>query len=98
MNQKLQKLREIEPFRSGVMSVPIRGGDLLVYTREAGGFPGYLVAINFGGTSTLLSYATGIPQKGKMIIHTHKEVNTTINVSLNSYELGPHHAVVFEII
>ena len=80
------------------MSVPFRDGDLLVYTREAKGFPGYLVAINFGGTSTPLSNAPGITQKAKMIFNTHKEVNTTINVSLNSYELGPNHAVVFEII
>ena len=88
----------MEPFQSGVMSVPFRDGDLLVYTREAKGFPGYLVAINFGGTFKSLSNAPGIPQKGKMVLHTHKEVNTTINVSLDSYELGPHHAVVIELI
>lgn len=88
----------MEPFRLGVMSVPFRDGDLLVYTREAKGFPGYLVAINFGGTPMSLSNAPGVPQKAKMVFHTHKEVNTTINVSLDSYELGPHHAVVFDII
>ena len=88
----------MEPFQSGVMSVPFRDGDLLVYTREAKGFPGYLVAINFGGIATSFSNATGIYQKGKIVLHTHKEVNTTINVSLNSYELGPHHAVVIELI
>ena len=88
----------MEPFQSGVMSVPFRDGDLLVYTREAKGFPGYLVAINFGGTPMPLSNAPGIPQKAKMVFHTHKEVNTTINVSLDSYKLGPHHAVVFEFI
>nr|XP_022292390.1 neutral and basic amino acid transport protein rBAT-like [Crassostrea virginica] len=98
LNQKLQKLREMEPFPSGVMSVPFRDGDLLVYTREGKGFPEYLVAINFGGTSTPFSNAPGIYQKARMVFHTHKEVNTTINVSLNSYELGPNHAVVFEII
>ena len=88
----------MELFRSGVMSVPFRDGDLLVYTREAGGFPGHLVAINFGGTFKSLCNTPGIPQKAKMVFHTHKEVNTTINVSLDSYKLGPHHAVVFEII
>ena len=83
-------------FRYGVMSVPFRAGDLLVYTREAKGFPGYLVAINFGGTSMPLSNVPAIHKKAKMVFHTHKEVNTTINVSLDSYKLGPHHAVVFE--
>ena len=44
--KKLQILRQKESFQWGKMTVS-RDGDLLMYTRKAEGFPGYLVAINF---------------------------------------------------
>ena len=93
----LQKLRAKESFQFGEMRV-FRDGDLLMYTRKAKGFPGYLVAINFGNNSVTESFykSTGISPQVKVVFHSHKQDNAAINLSHNSYILSPNHAVVLE--
>lgn len=95
--KRLQKLREKESFRSGEMRV-FRDGDLLMYIRKAEGFPGYLVAINFGKKRVTESFykVTGIPPQVKVVFHSHKPDNTAIDLSRNSYILDPYQAVVLE--
>ncbi|XP_052699842.1 neutral and basic amino acid transport protein rBAT-like [Crassostrea angulata] len=95
--KRLQELRENESFQWGTMSV-YRDGDLLIYTRKADGFPGYLVAINLGTSKVTESFhaATGIPKEVKVVFHTHKDDNSAISLSDTSYILDPSHAVVLE--
>eukprot|EP00105_Crassostrea_gigas_P026064 XP_011446858.1 PREDICTED: neutral and basic amino acid transport protein rBAT [Crassostrea gigas] len=95
--KRLQELRENESFQWGTMSV-YRDGDLLMYTRKADGFPGYLVAINLGTSKVTESFhaATGIPKEVKVVFHTHKDDNSAISLSDRSYILDPSHAVVLE--
>eukprot|EP00105_Crassostrea_gigas_P015776 XP_011432888.1 PREDICTED: neutral and basic amino acid transport protein rBAT [Crassostrea gigas] len=95
--KRLQELRENESFQWGKMSV-YRDGDLLMYTRKADGFPGYLVAINLGTSKVTESFhaATGIPKEVKVVFHTHKDDNSAISLSDTSYILDPSHAVVLE--
>ncbi|XP_011432888.3 amino acid transporter heavy chain SLC3A1 [Magallana gigas] len=95
--KRLQELRENESFQWGTMSV-YRDGDLLMYTRKADGFPGYLVAINLGTSKVTESFhaATGIPKEVKVVFHTHKDDNSAISLSDTSYILDPSHAVVLE--
>ncbi|XP_061173609.1 amino acid transporter heavy chain SLC3A1-like [Saccostrea echinata] len=94
---RLSKLREKESFQWGLMKV-FRDGDLLMFTRKAEGFPGYLVAINLGSKRVTESFhgATGIPKNVKVVFHTHKDDNTAINLSDNSYILEANHAIVLE--
>ena len=75
-----------------------RDGDLLMYTRKAEGFPGYLVAINLGKKMVTESFykAMGIPSKVKVVFHSHKPDNARIDLSRNSYKLDPCNAVVLE--
>lgn len=78
-----------------------REGDLLMYTRKAEGFPGYLVAVNLGKdrvTIESLLAATGIPKEVKIVFLTHKKIqDTDISKSTeNSYMLGPSQVVVLE--
>ena len=95
--KNLQELREKESMQWGKMSV-FRDGDLLMFTRKAEGFPGYLVAINFGTKRVTESFhgATGIPKEVKVVFHTHKDDSTAISLSDNSYILDPSHAVILE--
>lgn len=95
--KELAKLREKESFQWGQMNV-FRDGNLLMYTRKAEGFPGFLVAINLGKEPVTESFheATGIPTKVKVIFHTHSEDNTAFDLSVNSYFLPSYHAVVLE--
>ena len=95
--KNLQELREKESMQWGKMSM-FRDGDLLMYTRKAEGFPGYLVAINFGTKRVTESFhgATGIPKEVKVVFHTHKDDSTAISLSDNSYILDPSHAVILE--
>ncbi|XP_065944784.1 amino acid transporter heavy chain SLC3A1-like [Magallana gigas] len=95
--KRLQELRCNESFQWGKMSV-YRDGDLLMYTRKADGFPGYLVAINLGTSKVTESFhaATGIPKEVKVVFHTHKDDNSAISLSDTSYILDPSHAVVLE--
>ncbi|XP_065942733.1 amino acid transporter heavy chain SLC3A1 [Magallana gigas] len=88
--KRLQELRENESFQWGKMSV-YRDGDLLMYTRKADGFPGYLVAINLGTSKVTESFhaATGIPKEVKVVFHTHKDDNSAISLSDTSYILDP---------
>lgn len=77
-----------------------REGDLLMYTRKAEGFPGYLVAVNLRKdrvTIESLLAATGIPKEVKVVFHTHKKIqDTDSRSSENSYLLGPSQGVVLE--
>nr|XP_022321818.1 neutral and basic amino acid transport protein rBAT-like isoform X1 [Crassostrea virginica] len=95
--KRLQQLRKSESFLSGDMKV-FRDGDLMMYTRKAQGFPGYLVAINFGNKRVTESFykVTGIPQQVKVVFHSHKQDNTAIDLSRNSYILDPYQAMVLE--
>lgn len=95
--KRLQELRENESLQWGKMSV-YRDGDLLMYTRKADGFPGYLVAINLGTSKVTESFhaATGIPKEVKVVFHTHKNDNSAISLSDTSYILESSHAVVFK--
>ena len=97
MYKGLQQLRKNESFISGDMKV-FRDGDLLMFTRKAQGFPGYLVAINFGNKRMTKSFyeVTGIPPQVKVVFHSHKQDNTAIDLSRNSYILDPYQAVVLE--
>ena len=82
----------------GEMSVN-RDGDLLMYTRKAEGFPGYLVAINFGNKRVTESFykVMGIPSQVKVVFHSHEHHdNTAIDLPRNSYVLDPYQAVVLE--
>lgn len=94
--RRLQELRRRESFQWGEMRV-FREGDLLMYTRKAKGFPGYLVAVNLGKdrvTIESLLAATGIPKRVKVVFHTY---DTDISMSSeNSYVLGPSQGVVLE--
>ena len=94
---KLKKLRHKESFQWGKMEV-FRDRDLLMYTRKADGFPGYLVAINFGSDNLTGSFckSTGISKKVKVVFHTHKKDNTIFNPLEISYKLDAGHAVVLE--
>lgn len=89
-------MRRRESFQWGEMRV-FREGDLLMYTRKAEGFPGYLVAVNLGKdevTIESLLAATGIPKRVKVVFHTY---DTDISMSSeNSYVLGPSQGVVLE--
>lgn len=100
MYRRLQELRRRESFQWGETNV-FREGDLLMYTRKAEGFPGYLVAVNLEKdrvTIESLLTATGIPKKVKVVFHTHKKIqDTDISRSTeNSYMLGPSQVVVLE--
>lgn len=61
--------------------------DILMYIKKAGGFPEYLVAINFGNKRMIgSSYeATGISLH---VFHSHNQGNAAINFSniLHSYQ------------
>ncbi|XP_078311711.1 amino acid transporter heavy chain SLC3A1-like [Crassostrea virginica] len=94
---KLKNLRQKESFQWGTMVV-FRDGDLLMYTRKAEGFPGYLVAINLGSKNLTWSFfeTTGISKNVKVVFHTHKKDNTAFNPSERSYKLDAGHAVVLE--
>lgn len=97
---RLQELRRRESFLWGETNV-FREGDLLMYTRKAEGFPGYLVAVNLGKdrvTIESLLAATGIPKEVKIVFLTHKKIqDTDISKSTeNSYMLGPSQVVVLE--
>ncbi|XP_062617581.1 amino acid transporter heavy chain SLC3A1-like [Saccostrea cucullata] len=94
---RLSKLRENESFQWGVMNV-FRDKDLIMFTRKAEGFPGYLVAMNLGSKRVTESFhgATGIPKEVKVVFHTHKDDNTAINLSDNSYILEANHAIILE--
>ena len=94
---KLKNLRQKESFQWGTMVV-FRDGDLLMYTRKAEGFQGYLVAINLGSKNLTGSFfeTTGISKNVKVVFHTHKKDNTAFNPSERSYKLDAGHAVVLE--
>lgn len=96
--KKLQILRQKESFQWGKMTVS-RDGDLLMYTRKAQGFPGYLVAINFGSIKHTKSFskATGYSKKIKLIFHSHKKENI-IDINMNDYTLDSGHAIVLEFV
>eukprot|EP00105_Crassostrea_gigas_P016984 XP_011434583.1 PREDICTED: neutral and basic amino acid transport protein rBAT [Crassostrea gigas] len=95
--KRLQELRGNESFQWGKMSVN-RTGNLLMFTRKADGFPGYLVAINLGTSKVTESFhaTTRIPKEVKVVFHTHKDDNIAISLSDTSYILDPSHAVVFK--
>lgn len=97
--RRLQELRRRESFQWGEMCV-FREGDLLMYTRKAERFPGYLVAVNLRKdrvTIESLLAATGIPKEVKVVFHTHKKIqDTDSRSSENSYLLGPSQGVVLE--
>lgn len=96
--KNLQELREKESMQWGKMSM-FRDGDLLMYTRKAEGFPGYLVAINFGSIKLTKSFskATGYSKKIKLIFHSHKNENI-FNINMNDYILDSGHAIVLEFV
>lgn len=91
-------MRRRESFQWGEMRV-FREGDLLVYTRKAKGFPGYLVAVNLGKdevTIESLLAATGIPKEVKVVFHTHKKIqDTDISRSMEK-SLEPSQGVILE--
>lgn len=96
--RRLQELRRRESFLWGEMRV-FRDGDLLMYTRKAEGFPGYLVAVNLGKdevTIEPLLAATGIQEEVKVVFHTHKKIqDTDISRSMEK-SLGPSQGVILE--
>ena len=95
--KRLQELRESESLQRGKIKV-FRDGDLLMYTRKAEGFPGYLVAINFGSRKVTKSLyrEMRIHNKVRVVFHSHKHDTNVIGLSKTSYVLGPNHAVIFE--
>lgn len=98
--RRLQELRRRESFQWGETRV-FREGDLLMYTRKAEGFPGYLVAVNLGKdevTIESLLAATGIPKEVKVVFHTHQTIqDTDISRSMEkSYMLGLSQGVILE--
>uniref|UniRef100_K1QQH0 Neutral and basic amino acid transport protein rBAT n=1 Tax=Magallana gigas TaxID=29159 RepID=K1QQH0_MAGGI len=100
VNRRLQELRRRESFQWGETKV-FREGDLVMYTRKAKGFPGYLMAVNLGKdevTIESLLAATGIPKEVKVVFHTHQTIqDTDISRSMeNSYMLGPSQGVILE--
>ena len=96
--KSLVTLRAKESFQWGELKV-YRDDGLLMFTRKAEGFSGFLVVMNLGNTGRTEKFydTTGVSKNVKMVFHTHKSDNDVeLDLSENSLYLEKNHAVVLQ--
>ena len=78
--------------------------DLLSYVRQAKGFPGYLVAINFGTASSTVNFVGAkVPSEGVVAASTENfdpehaaDFKVGTKVALGNVVLRPNEGVIFK--
>ncbi|KAK3092844.1 hypothetical protein FSP39_007825 [Pinctada imbricata] len=95
--KKLVKLRAKESFQWGDLKMYMED-DLLMFTRKAEGFSGYLVVLNLGNTGKTEKFydTTGVSKSVKLVFHSMEDSEKEIDLSKNSLYLKPNDAVVLQ--
>jgi glycosidase len=104
---QLSTLRQQPSFQWGVMEYAVVDDNVLSYVRQAEGFEGYLVAINYGSTPSTVNFHSAspkfVPPHGDVVAHTANfdmaaraaDYNDGVNADLSAVFLKPTEGVVF---
>jgi len=109
--QNVTAVRKHESFQWGETKLAVYG-NIFFFIRQAKGFPGYLVALNFGNGGTNVDFVNKAPEgsevseqavivatTGNIVDHNRmKELMVGNQVAMSNLFIGPREGVVFEFV
>ena len=101
--KKLAGLRQEPSFQWGILHKVLQNDNVFCFVRQAEGFPGYLVAINFGPSADVLDFHAArtdlIPREAVVAGHTHnfghEEFKIGLKVPVDNIHLKKGQGVIF---